>query len=239
MFRAAYLSSSGALTLFAASGLHTPVVTGRSQVWVGTGQFLLRLDYGRSPQAYVNQRMQIQLELLMMRGMPLETCWVFNERWNNNFYYKVASCWLFLLSHTAMYGSMNIKFTESKCKRPTVYHQCNDPLRLGHPYRSRCHSQKKQKATSQTTISSKPTPTIPIKRQYPTETEMKMANWPVIRSKRFPHCWEPHHVRKSTGWTLASSLVYEIHCTPIADQIIIIIIIIMMRLLSYGKSERL
>ena len=37
MFRAAYRSSSGALTVFAASGLHTHVVTGRSQVWVGTG----------------------------------------------------------------------------------------------------------------------------------------------------------------------------------------------------------
>ena len=37
MFRAAYRSSSGVLTVFAASGLHTHVVTGRSQVWVGTG----------------------------------------------------------------------------------------------------------------------------------------------------------------------------------------------------------
>jgi len=42
MFRAAYRSSSGALTLFAASGLHKHVATGRSQVCVG-------LDYGRSP----------------------------------------------------------------------------------------------------------------------------------------------------------------------------------------------
>jgi len=32
MFRAAYRSSSGALTVFAASGLHTYVVTGHSQV---------------------------------------------------------------------------------------------------------------------------------------------------------------------------------------------------------------
>ena len=106
MFRAGYRSSSGALTVFAASGLHTYVVTGRSQVWVG-------LNYGRSPHAYVNQRLQIQLELLMMSSIPLETCWAFNERWNNKFYYKVASCWLFLLSHIAMHGSMNIKFIQS------------------------------------------------------------------------------------------------------------------------------
>jgi hypothetical protein len=37
-------------------------------------QFPLRLDYGRSPHAYVNQRLQIQLELLIMSGVPLKTC---------------------------------------------------------------------------------------------------------------------------------------------------------------------
>ena len=35
-----------------------------------------------------------------MSGVPLKTCWAFNERWNNNFCYKVASCWLFLLINT-------------------------------------------------------------------------------------------------------------------------------------------
>jgi len=114
MFRAAYRSSSGALTVFAASGLRRHVVTWRSQVWVGT-EFPLRLDYCRSPHAHVNQRLQIQLELLMTSGMPLETCWAVNERWNNKFCYKVASCWLFLLSHTTMHGSMNIKFMSIAC----------------------------------------------------------------------------------------------------------------------------
>jgi len=74
------------------------------------------------------------------------------------------------------HSEVPIKTTESNCKRPMVYHQCNDPLRSGHPYRSRCHPQKKQQGPSQTTISSKPTLTIPIKGQYPTETERKMAN---------------------------------------------------------------
>ena len=99
MFRAAYRSSSGALTVFAASGLHTHVVTGRSQV----KSRQVKCDYGQSPHAYVNQRLQIQLELLMMSSMPLETCSVVNERWNNKFRYKVASCWLFLLSQTIPY----------------------------------------------------------------------------------------------------------------------------------------
>jgi len=68
MFREVRRSSSGAPTEFAASGLHTHVVTARSQ------EFPLRLDYGWSPHAYVNQRLQIQLELLMMSDVPLETC---------------------------------------------------------------------------------------------------------------------------------------------------------------------
>jgi hypothetical protein len=37
-------------------------------------EFPLGLDYGRSPHAYVNQRLQIELELLMMSGELLETC---------------------------------------------------------------------------------------------------------------------------------------------------------------------
>jgi len=37
-------------------------------------QFPLRLDYGRSPLAYVNQRLQMQLGLLMMSDIPLKTC---------------------------------------------------------------------------------------------------------------------------------------------------------------------
>ena len=35
------------------------------------------------------------LELLMMSGIRLETCWAFNRLWNNKFYYKAAFCWYF------------------------------------------------------------------------------------------------------------------------------------------------
>jgi hypothetical protein len=72
MFRAGHRSSSGALTVFAASGLHTHVVTGRLE-WE-LSSLPLRLDYGRSPHAYVSYKLQIHLELLMMSGVPLETC---------------------------------------------------------------------------------------------------------------------------------------------------------------------
>ena len=83
-------------------------------------QFPLRLDYGRSPHAYVNQRLKILLELLMMSGMPLETCWAFNERWFNKFYYKVASCWLFLLRHNL---GLDLK--------STLWKSCHSQIRTG------------------------------------------------------------------------------------------------------------
>ena len=35
------------------------------------------------------------LQLLMMSGVPLETCWAFNKLWNNKFYHKAAFCWYF------------------------------------------------------------------------------------------------------------------------------------------------
>jgi hypothetical protein len=52
-------------TVFAASGLYTHVVTSLPP----------SLDNSRLPHVYINQRLQIQLELLtMMSGVPLETC---------------------------------------------------------------------------------------------------------------------------------------------------------------------
>jgi hypothetical protein len=40
----------------------------------------------------------------MMSGVPLETWWAFDKLWNNKFYYKVASCWLFLLICCGSFG---------------------------------------------------------------------------------------------------------------------------------------
>jgi len=53
-------------TVFAASGLYTHVVTGCCPGWVGT-QF------------------PPSLELLVMSGMPLETCSAFNQFWIINY----------------------------------------------------------------------------------------------------------------------------------------------------------
>jgi hypothetical protein len=54
----------------------------------------------------------------MMSGVPLETCWAFKILWNNKFYYKVASCWLFLL--ILIFGSnpsiIFYCYTSSVCK---------------------------------------------------------------------------------------------------------------------------
>jgi len=66
--------------------------------------FPLSLDNGRSPHVYINQRLQIQFRA------PDDERYAFSKVWNNKLYYKVASCWLFLLIHTTMHGFMNIKF---------------------------------------------------------------------------------------------------------------------------------
>jgi len=47
----------------------------------------------------------------MMSGMSLEICWAFNERWINKFYYKFASCWLFLLSRWYPWSFVTSKVT--------------------------------------------------------------------------------------------------------------------------------
>ena len=78
-------------------------------------------------------------ELLMMSGVPVETCWAFNERWDNKFCYKVASCWLFLLNHTTMHGSMNIKFTKEylpisvRCFLVLIFRLWSIPYRFPSP----------------------------------------------------------------------------------------------------------
>jgi len=92
MFRAAYLSSSGAPNCICSLWFIYPC----------GDQPLSRLGWNCRGCKY-------SLELLIMSSMPLETCWAFNKFCNNKFYYKVASCWLFLLIHTTMHGSMNIK----------------------------------------------------------------------------------------------------------------------------------
>jgi hypothetical protein len=102
MFRAVHRSSSGALTVFAASGLHTV------WRWLGSVNAQNTVHYDlRSHDGYPDQWKH------WVHGKwsvgPLETCWAFIERWNNKFCYKVASCWLFLLNHTTMHGSINIK----------------------------------------------------------------------------------------------------------------------------------
>jgi len=51
----------------------------------------------RQPQTSVTPEAAITVfELLMMGGVSLETFWAIKKHWNNKFYYRVASCWLFL-----------------------------------------------------------------------------------------------------------------------------------------------
>jgi len=51
----------------------------------------------RQPQTYVKPEAAITVfELLMMRGVSLETCWAIKKHCNNKFYYTIASFWLFI-----------------------------------------------------------------------------------------------------------------------------------------------
>jgi len=98
MFRAAHRSSSGALNCLYSLWFIYPC---------GDRPLpRLSLGNGRSPHGYINQRLQIQLKLLMMSGVSLETCWAFNKLWNNKFYYKTASCWHFYWERKKNYGKI-------------------------------------------------------------------------------------------------------------------------------------
>ena len=83
-------------TVFAASGLYAHMVTGHCQCWAGNHPFPAQ-PWQRPVNTCVckPEAANTVLELLMMSGMPLETCWGFNKLWNNKFYYKAASCWYF------------------------------------------------------------------------------------------------------------------------------------------------
>jgi hypothetical protein len=69
MFRAVRRSSSGALTVFAAPGLHTHVVTGRSQPARSRTQHDCHHDTKVKLEAAT-----AVIELLMMGGKTPETC---------------------------------------------------------------------------------------------------------------------------------------------------------------------
>jgi hypothetical protein len=71
--------------------------------------FPLSRDDGCSPHVYINQRLQIQFRAPDDERRAARNMLRLHKRWNNKVYYKVASSWLFLLIHTTMHGSMNIK----------------------------------------------------------------------------------------------------------------------------------
>jgi hypothetical protein len=60
--------------------------------------------------------------------MLLDRCWAFDKLWNNKFYYKVASGSLFLLIHTTMDGSMNIKKKSINLAVRTVWMRRKDKI---------------------------------------------------------------------------------------------------------------
>ena len=60
-------------------------------------QWLSHRSGNRQPKTYAKPEAEITVfELLMMGGVSPETCWAIKKRWNNKFFYTVASCWFFL-----------------------------------------------------------------------------------------------------------------------------------------------
>ena len=89
--------------------LYTHVVTGHCPGWVGTHN-------GRSPHGYINQRLQIQF-----RAPDDERCAApkhvepsINFGIINSITRLHLVGFFFLLIHTAMHGSMNIKFIKEQ-----------------------------------------------------------------------------------------------------------------------------
>jgi hypothetical protein len=56
-----------------------------------------------------------------MSGVSLETCWAFKKHWNNKFYYRVASCWLFLYD---LYYDARIHEHQTKWD-PCLFSKCH------------------------------------------------------------------------------------------------------------------
>jgi hypothetical protein len=94
--------------LFVASSLYTHVVTGRCPDCVGT----VPTQPGQRPFTkwlYKPEAANRVCSSWWWAVCRLKHVRPSNKFWSNKCYYKVATCWLFLLIHTAIHGSMNIK----------------------------------------------------------------------------------------------------------------------------------
>jgi hypothetical protein len=120
MFRAAHLLSSGALNCICSLWFICPCgeepLSRLSGKWI---HFPLSLGNSRSPYGHKTRGCKYSLELLMMSGVLLETCWVFNKLWNNKFYYKAAFCWYF---YWVIYDARIHEY--QICKRQTDCESC-------------------------------------------------------------------------------------------------------------------
>ena len=129
MFRAAHRSSSGDLNCICSLWFIYPC--GDRPLSRVSGKFFHLIFHSALTMAGHHMGIQTRgckysLELLIMSGVQLETCWALKKFWNNKFYYKVASCCLYLPIHTTMHGSRNIKFTHSyislcNCRSKEMY----------------------------------------------------------------------------------------------------------------------
>jgi len=85
-----------------------------------------------------NRGCKYSLELLLMSGVPLETCWAFNKRWNNKLYYKLHPVGISIQSYydarvheyqTSQYNISCLSHVPCACyKHPPFYSYWPDKL---------------------------------------------------------------------------------------------------------------
>ena len=71
---------------------HYLINTNSQDTWPGSHSALAMTGHHMCIQT---RGCRYSLELLLMSGFPLKTCWAFNKLWNNKFCYKAASCLYF------------------------------------------------------------------------------------------------------------------------------------------------
>jgi hypothetical protein len=80
MFRAAHRSSSGVLNWICSLWCICPYDDSAHSALATAGHHM----------GIYTRGCKYSLQLLIMSGVPLKTCWAFKKLWNNKFYYKAA-----------------------------------------------------------------------------------------------------------------------------------------------------
>jgi hypothetical protein len=82
----------------------------------------------------------------MMSGVPLESCWAIKKLWNDEFYYKAASCWYFYwpIHISWLSSTWPSHYRQSLCKYGTKIMSLLTPWKSHYSEANRCWSTKRR-----------------------------------------------------------------------------------------------